>query len=86
MRTVFKYPLSMGGTLLEIPKSAKALRFDFENRTSPCLLIELLTDDPCVTRRFDIFGNGHPLPEGLCSYVGTCLQPPFVWHCYEVEP
>jgi hypothetical protein len=43
----------------------------------------LRTDDQFVgTRRFRVFGTGHPLPAGL-AYVGTALVGPLVWHLME---
>lgn len=38
-----------------------------------------------VTRRFQVFGTGHPVPLG-CLYIGTAIVPnqPLVWHVYEV--
>lgn len=41
---------------------------------------------PEVKRSFQVFGTGHPLPEGA-TWVGTCprTQLGLVWHLYEVS-
>jgi hypothetical protein len=39
---------------------------------------------PQVSRRFRVFGTGHPLPVGV-RHVGTAPTGPFVWHLME-EP
>jgi hypothetical protein len=38
-------------------------------------------------RAFQVFGTGHPLPDGA-TWVGTCtrLNNGLVWHLYEVVP
>lgn len=39
-----------------------------------------------VERSFQVFGTGHPLPDGA-RWVGTCARSPegLAWHLYEVE-
>jgi hypothetical protein len=41
-------------------------------------------DAPLADRAFQVFGTGHPLPDGA-KWVGTCPRVEgFVWHLYEV--
>lgn len=35
-------------------------------------------------RAFQVFGTGHPLPDGA-RWVGTCLVQGLVWHLYEIQ-
>jgi len=37
-----------------------------------------------LERQYAVHGTGHAIPEGR-SYVGTVLDPPFVWHVYELS-
>ena len=40
---------------------------------------------PEVKRTFQVFGTGHPIPDGA-KWVGTCPRTGgFVWHLYELE-
>lgn len=40
---------------------------------------------PQVNRAFQVFGTGHPLPEGAC-WIGTCPRVAgLVWHLYEMR-
>ena len=45
---------------------------------------EHVSGAPEVARAFQVFGTGHPLPEGA-RYVGTCprTREGIVWHLYE---
>lgn len=40
---------------------------------------------PARPRAFQVFGTGHPLPEGA-KWAGTCPRTPdgLVWHLYEI--
>lgn len=42
-------------------------------------------DAPERSRRFQVFGTGHPLPDGA-SWAGTCprMANGLVWHLYEI--
>jgi hypothetical protein len=44
-------------------------------------------DGSAVKRWFQVFGTGHPLPEGA-RWAGTCPRTPagLVWHLYELAP
>lgn len=39
---------------------------------------------PAATRRFRVFGTGHPIPADA-AYVGTAPAGPFVWHLMEAR-
>ncbi len=45
------------------------------------------TEGPQVQRAFQVFGTGHPLPEGA-RWIGTCARTAagLIWHLYEVTP
>lgn len=38
---------------------------------------------PLVTKKFRIFGTGHPMNEVPNIFIGTVQQGPFVWHIFE---
>lgn len=46
---------------------------------------ELTDGAPKKARQFQVFGTGHPLPDGA-RYVGTCPRTPegLVFHLYDV--
>ena len=42
--------------------------------------------DPLSPRAaYQVFGTGHPVPDGA-TWVATVADPPFIWHCFEVQP
>jgi hypothetical protein len=83
-RTIWKFPLSHGVAEVQMPLDAEVACFDFQNG-APCIWAIVDPDVLSVTRRFEIFGTGHPLPaEDECCYVGTTQDGPFVWHLFEL--
>ena len=48
------------------------------------LWAEVETNSPEKTHRFQIIGTGHEVPKGA-QYLGTVLDPPFVWHLYQLR-
>lgn len=50
-----------------------------------CLWFEHDTDRPVKTRKFRVFGTGHPIQEfNTRVWRATVVAAPFVWHVYEV--
>ena len=91
MKTVYKYVLDNGPILsLDLPAKAIPVFFTTQQQRDLqyrlCLWIERETavpPDQLVKRAFQIFGTGHFIPDSA-KYIGSCLDGPFVWHCYEV--
>jgi hypothetical protein len=43
-----------------------------------------VADEVTERRTFHVIGTGWPVPEGA-AYVGTVINPAFVWHVFEVQ-
>lgn len=84
MSVVWKFPLSNSAsqTLLNMPEGAVVLHFGLQADV-PTIWAGCNPDADPVTRSFQIFGTGHPIPDGA-EYVGTFTAGPFVWHVFEV--
>jgi hypothetical protein len=83
-RTIWKFPLSHGVAEIQMPMDAEVACFAFQNG-SPCIWAIVNLGVLNNTRRFEIFGTGHQLPdEDECAYVGTTQDGPFVWHLFEL--
>lgn len=93
--TIWKFPLGFvvgGGDPVcdvQMPAGAEILRMGMQGpahgqaRLTPTLWA--LVDDQAAleTRRFQVVGTGHPLPDGA-AYVGSWDAAPFVWHVFEM--
>lgn len=96
MRTIWKFPLEFTrfgayeGTV-EMPRGARIVHFAFEYRGPmdsgprqgiPTVWAEVDDQEVHETRSFQIFGTGHPLPDGA-AHVGTFDAEPFVCHVFD---
>lgn len=81
MQTIFKYPMQLDDRSLALPRGAVIRRFAMQHGV-PTVWAEVDSNAPTVTRRVQIFGTGHPLPEGAV-YLGSCDHGQFVWHLFE---
>lgn len=88
-RTIWKFPIAIGEiTEIELPRLARVGMAGLDPATgSPAIWVELDPEAPRVTRRFLIYGTGHPIEGdgGYASdlYVGSLMDRAFVWHVYE---
>jgi hypothetical protein len=85
MRTIFKYPLVVKSfQTLSIPYGAKLLTVQVQ-RDIPCLWAEIDSEKVSEFRSIEIFGTGHPIPEGNRIYIGSFQLEGgnFIGHCYE---
>jgi len=82
MKSVWKYPLFMGLTELELPAGAKVLHVE-EQSGIPHIWALVDTEAEKEPRHFLIRGTGHNVDEDL-TYVGTWQAPPYVWHLFEI--
>lgn len=80
---VWKFALSIGDTVCEMPEDAQILHVATQNGTV-CLWAEVETEAVRCKRTFRIYGTGHRLDPGY-TYRGTARVPPFVWHVYEKD-
>lgn len=85
MKTVFKYPLALGGyTHLDLPSGAEPLRVE---SVSGQLFMWALVDSerPTEKRIFRIFGTGEGIGEQRVKYIdGAMMDNFFQWHLFEV--
>ena len=81
---IYKYALNLHerNTLLLSP--AVPVHFGVQDGQL-CLWVRQMTDPAltCSQRTFLIVGTGEFFPQRYL-YIGTCQQPPFVWHLVEV--
>lgn len=87
MKTVYKYPLQIGGAYtLQLPIGAQVLDVQEQHGS---VQMWALVDAPCVgvaTRTFAIYGTGHAIPEVPMRYISTFQQSggSLVWHAFEL--
>jgi hypothetical protein len=81
MRTIYKYPLSIGMNVVEFPFGASIKAVGQQDGTV-MLWAEVHEGNSPEKRCFYVYGTGHLIPAGLV-YVGTAFCDPFVWHVYE---
>lgn len=49
---------------------------------APCIWVETDLESPPGEYDVYVVGTGRPLPVDAEDYVGSFVQPPFVWHVY----
>ena len=84
MKTIYKYPVSVGPNLLELPIGAKIVHFAAQG-DSLFLWAEIPSPDSrTITRPFRVYGTGFAI-EPDYEHVATCFSRDglFVWHLYE---
>lgn len=90
MKTIWKFPFEVTDTVdVQMPLGAEILHIETQQQGSldvPCMWALVDPNKPVVTRRFKLFGTGHPLPEDIDGmvHVGTFLlaQGNFVGHLF----
>lgn len=83
--TIWKFPLTLGVDVLDMPKSAKVLTVQTQGET-PCLWALVDTNAPTERRSFRTFGTGHKIPDNekldyICTYQLDGGQ--FIFHVFE---
>lgn len=84
-RVVHKFAVSFLGDLgpVQMPVGAEVLHADCQgNQVFVWALVD--PDAEMETRRFGVFGTGHPVPEDA-RHIGTCIERNWglVWHVFE---
>lgn len=88
--TIWKYPLEIvDRQLVAMPIEATILSVDNQHGTV-CLwaMVDPTTSLPqlplpLTNRVIEIFGTGHPMPEGQREFIGTVIMGALVWHVFE---
>ena len=83
MRTIWKFEVNPPG-LIEMPKGSIILHAAFQNKA---LKVWVLVDpvQNRVTRKINVYGTGHNIPEGAGKFISTVFEGPFVWHIFAGE-
>jgi len=86
MKTIYKYSISPDNPRLEVelPDMATVVFVNSQLTGWVNFWIEFTPDEKMHTRTFVLHGTGHTIPVDN-HYVGSALDPPFVWHLYEVD-
>jgi hypothetical protein len=85
MKTIYKYPLVMATSLIEMNADSQILDVH-EQAGDACLWATVDPTCPIVTREFCVVPTGGSVPE-RSTYVGTAhfnVWPPLVVHVFEV--
>lgn len=85
MKAIYKYPLPVPTTVLEMPKRAKILHVHTQEGVPT--LWALVDTEAWATemRTFIWIGTGRQFNVYDGEYIGTAHVDPFVWHVYEVQ-
>lgn len=78
---IFKYPLELGGNVIDMPKGAEALHVGFQGQDI-FIWAKVDPNAKLEPREFIIAGTGHDLPEPLGAHIGTVFVGSFVWHVF----
>lgn len=84
MRTIWKFPLEIGETTVEMPNASLVLSVQVQ-QGSLALWAEVDPGQSRVRRRFTVYGTGHSMPENPGRYLCTfqAHDGKFVGHVYE---
>lgn len=87
MKTIHKYPLVPGNSVIPMPAHAELLDVQVQGG-GPVLWALVDPEEPTVFRTFDVFGTGWELPSKLTAeeYVATFQTGPLVFHVFERLP
>lgn len=83
MKTIFRYALPVNDEVHTLTLSGEIVHVDSRERG----LVEVWAlhgDGVPASRRFQIFGTGHRVPDVPLRHVGTALDGPYVWHLLEL--
>ncbi len=87
MKTIYKYSIHPDNPRLEValPEGALVVFVGSQLTGVVNFWIEFTPDEKTYQRTFVLYGTGHDIPTNN-HYVGSVLDPPFVWHLYEENP
>ena len=88
MKTVFKYPLGLGGTTI-LHKGAEILSMQVQHGI-PCVWALVDPDEKDVDKKsITVFGTGHPIDDNLIleKFIGTFQlnEGKLVFHVFETK-
>lgn len=88
IKVIYKYPLTHGSVQqIEMPYDAEVLCVQMNNGI-PCLWALHSKEKGVAKLSFEMFGTGHPIPEGTRKYIGTFqveeLGAMYVFHVFQL--
>lgn len=89
MRTIYKYELSLAqGDVqpITMPKGADILYVGTQPEVAlHSVFVWAYVDTAAepVTRTLAVTGTGHPAPDDVSRYLGSCQMQGFVWHVWD---
>lgn len=88
---IYKYEVPLltleGGAIeIELPRDARIVHVDAQERDAVTFWAEVDDNQPRVVRKFTLVGTGHFYPDAGVQHVGTALMDDgrFVWHLLEL--
>ncbi len=88
MLTIYKYQLDINDIVeIVMPHHARILDIQIQYGC-PCIWAIVDTEQPKVTRRFRVFGTGHPMDKDYTNFIGTIQSQDgtLVFHVFEDAP
>ena len=84
MRTIHKWPLTLGVTKIIIPVGANVMTVQAQQESAQ-LWADVDPDMPDEVRTFEIYGTGEQMPADPGEYVATFQleNSTLVWHVFE---
>ena len=82
MKTIWKFELDFGTTVIDVPQGGEILTMQIQENI-PCVWINIESKNDKEKRTFATVGTGHPI-EFKNKYIGTYQQGALVWHILEV--
>ena len=83
MKTIWKYPVSVGSFMLTMPRGAEIL--DVQMQGAEPVLWALVTPAAGQQERsFVVYGTGDEIAPAALFHRGTFQMGPLVWHLFEV--
>lgn len=84
MKTIHKFELSLTDhqQISGHIDNDRILSVGFDPSGRLCVWAEVDTDAPIKTYDIHIVGTGNPRSASCRFFIGTVLNPPFVWHVY----
>jgi hypothetical protein len=77
-KTIWKYPLKMGRTVLTVPEVFEPVRIAMQDG-KPCLWAVVLPEETTKEFVVGMSGTGHGVPLSA-GYLGSVSDGPFEWH------
>lgn len=85
MKTIYKYPATLGYFRLDMPEGAEVLTVQMQGDNA-VMWARVDEDRPKTTRLFALVGTGHDLKEvsdaSQWGYIGTVQAGWTVWHLF----